>query len=153
MSDYKRFTAREKVITSLYHLGKYTTEKSDDWYDSPNIWEVYDKLKVLEDKIENGALIELPIGWLNCLKLLVCGAICYADIMNTLQNEMKNNKEYANLYFKIKQVQGSCNRFDLDYLAKSNININQITGFEDLLSIMKFTKEQAEAKLKELQGK
>lgn len=145
---YERITKRKDERCWQGEEFWLSAEEPDD----EEVDKVYDRLAELEDKIENGTLIELPIGWLNCLKLLVCGASCYADIMNTLQNEMKNNKEYANLYFKIKQVQGSCNRFDLDYLAKSNININQITGFEDLLSIMKFTKEQAEAKLKDLQG-
>ncbi|MEG1529002.1 MAG: hypothetical protein RR405_01505, partial [Clostridia bacterium] len=54
--------------------------------------------------------------------------------------------------FKIPQVQGSGNRFDLSFLQESKIDINTINGFEELLEVMKFTKQRAEEKLAKLKG-
>lgn len=120
-----------------------------------NSYENFELRKELA-KIESGKLVELPVGWLDALKLVTCAAMCYADINNMIASGMQNSKELADLFMKISRVQGSTHQWSLHDLANSKLDCNKIAGFEEVLNAMpKFkarVQEAAEAKLAELRG-
>lgn len=147
MKDYERLTARVegKVIFAGDLLNTPNYEKA-----------IIDRLAELEDKIENGKLVELPVGWLDALKLLICAAMCYADIDNMIASGMQNSKELADLFMNIPRVQGTTLQWSLQDLANRKLDCNKITGFEEVLNAMPRFKARVEAdaeeKLKELKS-
>ncbi len=93
--------------------------------------------KVDEDVMQEcTSQLEMLPDELECIKLLTVGASCYAEIMDILRENMASNELYANLYFKIPQVQGTINRIKLAHLAESNIDINKITSLAEIIRAM-----------------
>lgn len=115
----------------------------------------YYRLAELEDKLESGLLLELPLGWLETLKLLTSAAVCYARIKDLITSRMSQSKDISELFFDCPTVQGVVLDLALSELSEAKIDFNNITGFEELLNTMPHFKEIAErselARLKELQ--
>lgn len=145
---YKRITEEEFDCT---HCIERECTTPDNLCQYRLYCEAYNRLAELEDKIENGTLVELPSVWLDTLKLLTCASICYTKIKDLITSQMGQSKDIADLFFECPTVQGTVNDFALKDLGEANIECNKIVGFEEILNAMPHYKKIVEAKLKELQ--
>ncbi len=164
MKDYERLTVKKAKTLKLSGGIKQTITSKEcpplcsttTCQMCQNNVKMLNSLVELEDKIESGKLVELPVGWLDALKLLTCATMCYADIDNMIASGMQNSQELADLFMKIPRVQGSTLQWSLQDLANSKLDCNKIAGFEEVLNAMpKFkarVQEAAKAKLAEVKG-
>lgn len=109
----------------------YTFHLFEDDY--AKTWLAYKNKEQAEAK---GEIVELPQGWLDTLKLLTCGAMCYADIDDMVAKGMKNSKKLGELFVSMPRVQSTTLQWSLQDLASSKLNCNSIKGFEDVLDVM-----------------
>ena len=73
---------------------------------------------------------------LETLKLLTCAAICYISVKEQIESKMAFSEDLAELYFKMKNVQGTTNLFALSSLAESNLDCNKIKNIGEVLEKM-----------------
>lgn len=107
---------------------------------------IYQRLSEIENKIESGYMVEFPCGWLDTVKLLTAASMCYAEIEDIIAKGIKDSKDLADLFMKIPRVQGIVLDFSLRDLANSNIDPNEISGFDDVLNAMPNFKKVLEEK-------
>lgn len=121
MSDYKRLTER---------VGKGIAIKETSTNDNKSIWNAIERLAELEDKIENGTLIELPCKVGDKVYYIDEKKWCWEMVVAEIAILKKH------IVYKIGN-----GRKELRYVY-----------YEDLGKKWFLTKAEAEAKLKELQN-
>lgn len=74
---------------------------------------------------------------LSVLKLLTVSAIAYKEWKDIITSKMCGNEEILNLFLDLPTVQGLSNNITLQRLKDSGIDVNNITGIEDVIKAMR----------------
>ena len=74
---------------------------------------------------------------LSVLKLLTISTIAYTEWKNIITSKMRGNEEISKLFLELPTVQGLSNDITLQRLKDSEIDINNITGIEDVIKAMR----------------
>lgn len=74
---------------------------------------------------------------LSVLKLLTISTIAYTEWKNIITSKMRENEEISKLFLELPTVQGLSNDITIQKLKDSEIDINNITGIEDVIKAMR----------------
>ncbi|MDU7031305.1 hypothetical protein [uncultured Robinsoniella sp.] len=74
---------------------------------------------------------------LSVLKLLTISTIAYMEWKNIITSKMRGNEEISKLFLELPTIQGLSNDITLQRLIDSEIDINNITGIEDVIKAMR----------------
>lgn len=74
---------------------------------------------------------------ISVLKLLTISAIAYTEWQDIITSKMRGNDEISKLFMELPTVQGLSNSIALSRLKDSGIDVNNITGIEDVIKAMR----------------
>lgn len=74
---------------------------------------------------------------LSVLKLLTISTIAYTEWKNIITSKMRGNEEISKLFLELPTIQGLSNDITLQRLKDGEIDINNITGIEDVIKAMR----------------
>ena len=149
VKEYKRLTKKERFGVISYNCAN--CERSNNDFCGKNVCNVTvgNRLAELEDKIENGTLIELPCK---------VGTKCYEiekDCFNCEHHYYEQGKghkctreQQGNLFTV--DFDKSCKYLIVSDVLKNTINIDKLKYFGTIAFVKR---KDAEAKLKEIEGK
>ncbi len=74
---------------------------------------------------------------ISVLKLLTISAIAYTEWQDIITSKMRGNDEISKLFMELPTVQGLSNSITLSRLKDSGIDVNNITGIEDVIKAIR----------------
>lgn len=74
---------------------------------------------------------------ISVLKLLTISAIAYTEWQDIITSKMRGNDEISQLFMELPTVQGLSNSITLSRLKDSGIDVNNITGIEDVIKAIR----------------